>query len=135
MVFDDIQKQLEALGGLYWEGKENFLIRYWTYLDRGLDIFNKFKYYLGFPLAAVAIFPFMKDHMIWLVGLVIVGLPILILIGRYQLHKISKTTEYVNAISGSIFQFKPMELTIEQVKILKEIKELLDENFSHRKTY
>ena len=125
MIAEDLTKQLEELGNAYWEGRENYFIRYWTYLDRGLEVFNKFKYYIGFPIAVAAIFPFMKDHMVWVIGLTIIGLPVLIIVGRYQLHKVAKTTEYVNAISGSIFQFKPMELTIEQVQILKDIRELL----------
>lgn len=134
MIAEELQQQIGELGQRYWEGRTNFLIRYWTYLDRGLDVFNKFKYYIGFPIATAAIFPFMKGHMFWLIGLVIIGLPILIAIGRYQLHKVAKTTEYVNAISGSIFQFKPMELSIEQVNLLKEIlKQLQGGNLENAK--
>ena len=117
MIIEDLQKQIDSLGQKYWEGRENYFIRYWTYLDRGLEVFNKFKYYIGFPIAVAAIFPFMKDHMIWVIGLTIIGLPVLIIVGRYQLHKVAKTTEYVNAISGTIFQFKGFELGIEQVKL------------------
>src|SRR3990167_2978013 len=125
MIAEDLQKQIDSLGQQYWEGRENYLLRYWTYLDRGLEVFNKFKYYIGFPIAVGAFFPFMKGHLIWLGGVMVIGLPILILIGRYQLHKVAKTTEYVNAISGTLFQFKGMELGIEQINILKEIKDLL----------
>ena len=126
MITDELREQIDTLGQKYWEGRENLFIRYWTYLDRGLDMFNQFKYYIGFPLVAAAFIPFLEGKTPWLVALTIVGLPILILAGRYKLHKINKTTEYVNAISGSIFQYKPMELSIEQVNLLKEISNKLD---------
>lgn len=125
MIVDDLQKQIDELGSLYWEGKQNFFIRYWTYLDRGLEMFNKFKYYIGFPLAAGALIPFLADKLGWLVSLTIVGLPILIIAGRYDMHKISKTRAYVSTIMGDIFQFKPIQLTIEQVNLLKEIRDEL----------
>src|SRR3990167_1102149 len=99
MITDELREQIDTLGQKYWEGRENLFIRYWTYLDRGLDMFNQFKYYIGFPLVAAAFIPFLEGKTPWLVALTIVGLPILILAGRYKLHKINKTTEYVNAIS------------------------------------
>ncbi len=123
MIAEELQKQLSELGLKYWEGNENKFIRYWNYLDRGLDVFNKFKYYIGFPLAMAAIFPFMKGHYLVLALLVIAGLPILVLVGYYHLHKISRANQYVNSIKGDIFQFKPLELSIEQVNILKDIRE------------
>lgn len=128
MIAEDLTKQITELGEKHWEGRENYLIRYWVYLDRGLDTFNQFKYYIGFPLAAGAFIPFLADKLSWLIVLSILGLPVLIVVGRYRLHKVNKTTEYVNAISGSIFQFKPMQLSIEQVSLLKEIRDKLNEN-------
>lgn len=125
-IAEQLQEQITELGHMYWEGKENFFIRYWIYLDRGLDVFNKFKYYLGLPLLAAGIFPFLKGHWVWLASITLGGLPFLIIAGRYQLQKINKTTQYVNSITGDIFQFKPMQLSIEQVNLLKEISTKLD---------
>ena len=62
MIAEDLGKQITELGLKYWEGNENKFLRYLNYLDRGLGWFNKFRYYIGFPLAAAAIFPLIKDH-------------------------------------------------------------------------
>lgn len=129
MIADDLQKQIDSLGEKYWEGKENYFIRYWTYLQRGLEVFNQFKYYIALPYATYYTMEFMKNSSVgalyWILGMIIGGLPILVIVGRYQLHKINKTTAYVNTIMGDIFQYKPMQLSIEQVQLLREIKESL----------
>ena len=125
MVAEDIQKIIGELGLNYWEGKENLLIRYWTYIKRGLGVFNEFKYYIALPYATYYTIPFMKGDLWWIPLMIVTGLPVLLIIGRYDLYKIAKTTEYVNAINGSIFQFKPMEMNIEQINLLKEIRDLL----------
>ncbi len=132
MITDDLRKQLDELGQTHWEGKQNYFIRYWVYLDNGLEVFNKFKYYIGFPLAAGALLPFLEGKFAWLVGLTILGLPILIVVGRYKLQKVDKTMQYVQTISGNLFQFKPMELSLEQVDLLKDIRDKLNENLIHR---
>ena len=125
---DELQQQITSLGEKYWEGRENFFIRYFTYMERGLGVFNQFKYYIALPYATYYTFEFMKDYagaLFWIPLMILGGLPILVIIGRYQLQKMNKTTEYVNTISGSIFQYKPMQLSIEQVQLLTEIRDSL----------
>jgi hypothetical protein len=126
-VADELQEQITGLGEKYWEGKENFFIRYFTYMERGLGVFNQFKYYIALPFATYYTFEFMKAYgsLFWIPLMIIGGLPILIIVGRYQLQKMNKTTDYVNTITGSIFQYKPMQMSIEQVKYLKEIRDEL----------
>src|SRR3990167_8081502 len=106
MIAEELEQQISALGEKYWEGRENYFIRYWTYMERGLSVFNQFKYYIALPYATYYTFEFMKNTewcaLFWIPVMIIGGLPILIIVGRYQLHKINKTTEYVNTISGSI---------------------------------
>lgn len=133
MIAEDLQKQIDELGQKYWEGKENVVIRYITYLRRGNALFNEFKNYLMFIFAS---YWTVKTAEYWLklgipeywliIGfaiLVPIGLVIFLLLGRYDLHKMGKTTQYVNQITGDIFQFKPMELSIEQVNLLKDIRD------------
>lgn len=132
MVTDELTKQLDNLGQKYWEGKENFIIRYITYLRRGNGLFNEFKNYLMFIFAS---YWTVKTSDYWLgwalaeswlvIGFIIlipIGLLIFLLVGRYDLHKVSKTTEYIQQISGSLFQFKPLELGIEQTNEIKELR-------------
>ena len=133
MVSEDLQKQLTELGEKYWQGKENFIIRYITYLRRGNALFNEFKNYLMFIFAS---YWTIKTSDLWLgwalsetwlilgfATAVPIGLIIFLLMGRYDLHKMGKTTQYVNQMTGDIFQFKPLELSLEQVGLLKEIRD------------
>ena len=146
MIAEDLQKQITELGELYWEGKENSFIRHVTYLRRGNALFNEFKNYIMFAFAS---YWTVKTSDIWLAWalsdswlitgfliLIPIGLVGFLLVGRYDLHKVAKTTDYVQTMSGSIFKYKPMELNIEQVNEIKglraDINKLLNEK--HNKT-
>ena len=135
MIAEELRQQLDGLGEIYWEGRENYLIRYVTYLRRGNQLFNEFKNYIMFAFAS---YWTVKTSDIWLAWalsdsllvagfliLIPIGLGIFLLLGRYDLYKMNKTTDYVQTISGSIFKYKPMELSIEQVNLLKEIRDEL----------
>ena len=142
MIAEQLQKQLDELGNVYWEGSENSFIRYITYLRRGNSLFNEFKNYIIFAFASYWTVKTSGIWLSWAVSdswlltgfsiLIPIGLAIFLLVGRYDLHKMQKTTDYVQTISGSIFKYKPMELSIEQVNLLKEIRDSLKND--NRKT-
>ena len=108
----------------YWEGKTNLLIRLWTYAKRGLDIVNDFKY-VGAGIFGVY-FTLKLANPLWIAAMLLGGMPVLIVIGRWHLTRASKAQEFVTTVKGSVVGYSSYNLQVEQVALLKQILEKLN---------
>lgn len=107
----------------YWEGPKNILIRYYVYAQRGLSLINDFKYLVAGIMAGYVILKFASP--IWMLWIGLISLPILILIGRWQLHKVQKVSEWVGTQFGSVTKYNSYNMSIRQLEILEEILKIL----------
>ena len=120
----------------YWEGSGNRFARFYTYLQKGFGLVNEAKNYI---LIVFGTYWTIKTMDWWIetnlsdttlaVGLgitAIVGIGFLVLIGRWDLFKLSKAREFAMVQHGSVTQYGNYNMqvkTIElQEEILKEIK-------------
>lgn len=124
----------------YWEGNSNKFVRYWMYFRLANGSVNEFKSY-AYVLTGIYLgTPYLQQHIfvagIALIMLVTISTPIMILFGRWLLHRAAPASEFVSATKGSVYGFKGIEATIETSEstkeILKEIKELKTNINSHK---
>ena len=108
----------------YWEGSENRIIRLWVYALRGLQMLNEFKYLIA---GLIALFVILKiANPVWIGIGVIVSIPPLIILGRWQLKKAAKVDQWVSTEYGSVLKYNDYNIKVDTLKILKEISEKLD---------
>lgn len=108
---------------LYLKGKQNFLIRIYFYIERGLDIVNLFR---NLILGIFAAYFALKIDNVWiLVGMFLVALPILAIMGRYNVHTLSKLKEWLSMRFSTHYGLKAFDYQAEQVALLKEVRDLL----------
>src|SRR3990167_11012826 len=114
----------EEYANQYWEGPSNRFSRYATYWQRGLGWANEAKYVLAF--LGLGIF---KSDLVFPVWVLVVGgffgMIVLILVGRWDLHKFSKAREFINGMNGSITGFKGYNM---QVKMVEQNEEIIKQN-------
>lgn len=124
IYFDMDYKQIKDFVPEFWEGKTNILVRGWTYLNRGLDVFNQLKY-VG--AGVIALYVLLKlTEPIWIGIMFVVSLPILTIIGRWHLFKASKTQEFVTTVKGSVIGYNNYNLQVLQVELLEKILSKLE---------
>lgn len=105
---------------LYWYGRENALIRYYTYMLRGLGMANEFKYVIVGIFAAY--FTLKLTNPVWLVAMFVVACPVLVLLGRWQLLRVSRVSEWVGSQFGSVLGYNQYNLQVRQYELLEEIQ-------------
>ncbi len=103
----------------YYEGTQNKIIRYYFYSQRGLGLFNEFRYV--FMLIFGIYITFKLTNPLWLVGMFAVSLPALILIGYIAVHHVGKVVDFLNVQFSTHWTRYQFEL---QENILKELKKL-----------
>lgn len=121
---------------LYWEGKGNLLVRCWMYLKMANNAVNEFRTY-GYILTGLYVgTPYLHDRWLLtisiLLGIVVVSVPMMVLFGRWLLYRANPAMEYANKVKGSPYQYRVEDATIETAEHLKEIKDLIHENFTNR---
>src|SRR3990167_10010516 len=115
----------------YVEGSSNRFARYYTYLQRGFGLFNETKNYI---LILFTTYWTVKTADYWLgfgisdlwlagglLGLAILGLGILLLVGRWDLYVLAKAREALNAKDGSILQFKGHNISVWNVNLMEAV--------------
>lgn len=103
----------------YMKGKENWFIRMWFYCRNGAVLTKDFQV-LG--LIVLGLYAVLKlTNPLWLILMIIVIMPTFTLIGHYQVHKISKVSEWLSIRFATHFAIKQYNLNEEQVKLLKKI--------------
>lgn len=105
----------------FWEGPSNIFVRYWVYLSRGLDFINQAKYLIVGILALYAILKLTDP--IWMAAMFIVSIPILTILGRWQLYKVSKTQEFITTTKGAVLGYNSYNINVEILKTLQEIRD------------
>lgn len=106
----------------YWNGSKNKMIRYYFYSQRGLALFNEFRYL--FMLIFGIYYTLKLTNPIWLVVMVLVSVPSLILIGFYSVHYVGKVIDFLNvqfSTHWTKYQFQLYEqILIELQKLNKK---------------
>lgn len=111
----------------YLQGKENWFIRMYFYLKSGNSLVNDFRNLgLGIFLAYLAL---KMDNPWILLIMLIVAVPILIVLGYYLTHRISKVMEWLSTKYSTHYGIKSFELMEKQVKLLEEINRKLDREY------
>jgi hypothetical protein len=111
----------ELLLEKYWNGNCNKLIRYWFYIQRGLDIFNGFKYLIA---AIFGIYWTLKlTEPAWLVVFLSISILVLSFIGYIAVHFMNKVMDYLNIEFGTYWSRYNFELMERQLKKLEEISD------------
>ena len=113
----------------YWEGHHNRFIRLWEYTQRGLQMVNEFKYFV-ILIAAGAAFA-QKLIPIKLVILVLaiavpVGITVLIIVGRWQLRKAQKVSEWISTEYGSVLKYNLYNVQVKTLETLEKILNKID---------
>ena len=108
----------------YLQGKENWFIRMYFYLKSGNSLVNDFRNLgIGIFLAYLAL---KMDNPWLLIAMLVVAVPILIILGYYLTHRISKVMEWLSTKFSTHYGIKTFELMEKQVKLLEEINEKLN---------
>ena len=100
----------------HWRGWKNRLIRYYYYINTGLNVFNNFKY-----LVAAIFGIYWTLHLknpYWLLIMGGLSIPILAGIGHYSVHHVNKVMNWLDVRFGSYYSLK-------QITLLEEIKDAL----------
>jgi len=100
---------------------KDILVKSYFYLNQGVGVLNQFR---NLFLAIFGVYLTLKlTSPILIVVMFIVSVPILIVVGYYNIHKIAKTSEQLSIKYGTHYGIKQFELMEEQVRLLKEILE------------
>jgi hypothetical protein len=105
----------------HWAGIKNKIIRYYFYVNTGLNVFNNFKY-----LVAAIFGLYLVLHLkngIWLGIMFVISVPILGVIGYYSVHHINKVMNWLDVRFGSYY-------TLRQIELLEEIKNAISKKDS-----
>jgi hypothetical protein len=102
----------------YWNGTKNKLIRYYFYCQRGLDLFNNFKYVI---MAIFGIYYTLKlKNPDLLLGMFLFSIPLLMFIGYWSVHHIGKVTDWLNIKFSTHY-------SLYSIKLQEEIKNAVQE--------
>lgn len=117
----------------YWDGFRNFFVRQYTYLQRGFSLVNEAKNYILIFLGslwtakAITFFGFTINPN-WVTIGAIVGFPCLIVIGRWDLFKASKSREFITNQHGTVTAYNSYNMSVKMVElqelILEELKKI-----------
>lgn len=103
----------------YLEGRQNWLIRMYYYLENGLNILNEFRNL--FLLIAAAYITLKLESYGWLIAMTIPSVVLLIFVGRYNVHRLSKMKEWLSIRFSTHFGIKNFNHTERQTQLLEEI--------------
>ncbi len=108
---------------VFMPGIVNRLIRYWFYLNAGLNIVNNFR---NLILAILGIYIALHLTDWWMLpAMFIPSVLILTIMGYYVVHKVNKVSEWLGVRFSSHYGLRQYNFTQEQNELLKEIRDLL----------
>lgn len=103
----------------YLPGFWNRTIRYYYYLEQGLNILNEFRnLFLGILGIYIALH---LTNIVWMVIMFIPSIMVLTVAGYYSVHRISKVREWLNIRFGTHYGVTAFNFQREQNELLKEI--------------
>lgn len=128
----------------YWEGASNSFARYFTYLQRGFGLVNEAKNYFLIVFGTIwtakyITFMGYTINSMWILVAGVTGLPMLLLAGRWDLFKLSKSKEFAVTQHGSVIKYSGYNMSVTNIEqndriiqqneetliLLKEINEKL----------
>jgi len=101
----------------YWSGPKNKIIRYYFYSQRGLALFNEFRYLFMLIFGVYVVLKL--NNPIWLFLMFIVSCPVLIWLGFISVHHIAKVSDWLNiefATYWSRYQFSLQERIVKALE-------------------
>lgn len=104
---------------LYWHGRTNKFIRLYFYSQRGLALFNEFRYVFMLIFGLYVILKL--SNPIWIFVMFLVICPILVVVGWIQVHRMAKVIDWLNIEFASHWSRYGYELQERQNKILTGI--------------
>lgn len=108
---------------VYMPGAENRLIRYYFYLNAGLNILNQFR---NLFLGIFAAYFTLKLTNYYLIPLFfLVAVIALTITGYYVVHRVNKVSEWLNTRFSTHFGIKTFDIQQETLKTLQEINSKL----------
>ncbi len=119
----DIIEDPSQYDSVFFPGAENRFIRYYFYLNNGLAILNNFRN-LFFGVFALY-FTFHLTNPYLLAALLVPGILILIAVGYYSIHRMSKVQEWLGMRFATHYGIRSYNYNQGTYEELKEIKELL----------
>jgi hypothetical protein len=108
---------------LYWDGNLNHVFRHWYYIQKGLDIFNMFKYLIA-AIIGVYWALHLKNPFI-LLTIFIICIPVLAFLGWLSVHKMTRVFQYLDMQFSSLWGTYSVKLSESQIDLLKEIRDEL----------
>lgn len=114
----------------YWDGPSNRFSRYFTYWQRGMGWLNEARLYLYllgggiFASEFIEVFGYKIPVELIMIGAAL-GIPIIVLIGRWDLFKLNKAREFINSQYGSVIGYNNYNMQVLQVHLLEKIAEKL----------
>ncbi len=115
---------------LYLNGTENFFIRWYSYLNGGLNVLNQFRNLL---LGIFALYAFMElKNILWLPVMLIPCIPVLAILGWYQTHRMAKVLEWLGMRFSTHYALKQFDYNEGQYEMLKEILAHMKEEKAYR---
>lgn len=109
----------------YDKGFLNHSVRAWFYLKKGLDLINDFKYLLA---GIIAFYYALKlESFWWLVFIFSVSIPVLVIVGWFYTHKMSRALEWTGMMFASYFSRYNIDMSEKTIELLEEIRNLLKE--------
>ncbi len=108
---------------LYMHGLQNRGIRYYYYLDAGLNVLNQFR---NLGLGIIALYIALKlENPLFLVAMFVPSVIALTMLGYYQTHTVSKVREWVAMRFSSHYGIRQFNYQQGQYDLLKEIRDAL----------
>jgi hypothetical protein len=122
-IFKDRIKVSPELRKQFWDGNWNKLVRHYFYVNKGLQLFNEFRYVV---MTVGIIYAFLRFDNILLLPLMFFGfIPFLDFFGWLSVHKMDRITEFLQTRYATHYSHYNIELQEEQLRLLKEIKKCL----------
>ena len=114
----------------YWDGAINRLARFYAYLTRGFGLVNEAKNYFliifgSFWTAKAVTFMGYSLDPRWILVAGILGLPVLIIVGRWHVFRVSKAQQALTMKHESLTGIISYNISVMQLALLEGIAEKL----------
>ena len=103
----------------YWDGKKNKIIRLYFYTQRGLLLFNEFRYVFMLIFGLYVVLKL--SNPIWFLIMFAIIIPVLIVAGWMQVHHMARVINWLDVEFASFWTRYGYELQERQNKILNQI--------------
>lgn len=121
---DDSQENLRR----YWEGPSNRFARYFTYWQRGMGWLNEGRLYFYLIGGGVLTSKFITVFgyaipVEWVMIGAAIAIPLIILVGRWDLFTLNKGRQFANTQHGDLTKFQSHNMQVAQTAILAALAE------------